>query len=122
MDETRIRAVIREEIALAVKTLAEQTYCSDPDSGDYSLDQAASHFSSWAYAGACKEADEQRARDADDPFAEKTEPADPAVQTLVRAEVLAVLKEMRDMFNLSGYEPDGRIADRLDHIITAREQ
>lgn len=59
MDETRLRAVIREEIALAMKTLEDQTYSSDPED-DVSLERALSYFNSYAYEGACRAADEER--------------------------------------------------------------
>lgn len=123
MDETRLRAVIREEIRLAVKTLAEQTYCSDPGSDDYTFEQAASHFGSWAYAGACEAADEQREANAANPFEEaETLARNPAVRAVVRAEVLNVLREMRTAFYASGSADDYRIAERLDSLVTAREQ
>jgi hypothetical protein len=69
MDETRLRAVIREEIALAMKTLEDQTYSSDPDD-DVSLERALSYFNTYAYRGACEAADEQRAQNAANPFEE----------------------------------------------------
>jgi hypothetical protein len=69
MDDARLRAVIREEIALAMKTLENEAYSSDPDD-DVSFDRALSSFNVYAYAGACEAADEQRAQDAENPFEE----------------------------------------------------
>lgn len=68
MDETRMRAVIREEIALAVKTLAEQMWSSDPEDTGASFEQAASSFGIYAYRGACEAADAEREA-ATNPFA-----------------------------------------------------
>lgn len=121
MDETRLRAMMREEIALAVKTLAEQTYCSDPDSDDYSFDRAASSFDRYAYRGACEAADAERA---ENPFTEAATDAavDPSVKAFVHAEVQNVLREMRDQFYLSGRQDDLNIGNRLDHLVSQRER
>lgn len=73
MDETRLRAVIREEIALAVQTLADQMYDSDPESTGVSFEQAASYFTTYAYQGACEAADAERATAAENPFEESPE-------------------------------------------------
>lgn len=126
MDETRVRAIIREEIVLAVKTLGEvadrNNNRDDSDDTDalYVIETVTNYFGQYAYAGACEKADEQRAVDAVNPFAEP-EPADSAVQAVVRAEVLAVLKEMRSAFYMSGVESDYSIAERLDGVIAERE-
>lgn len=119
MDDARLRAVIREEIALAVKTLGGVAERRE----DYDLDAVAYDFNTYAYAGACETADEQRTRDAENPFEETTSDAgpDPAVTALVKAEVLGVLKDMRSAFYMSGYRDDYQIAERLDGVITARE-
>lgn len=130
MDETRVRAIIREEIALAVKTLGEiadrrnSRDCDDPGTDAlYEISGTTSDFQQYAYAGACEEVDEKRAADAKNPFTEAAlGPADEATKKLIRDEVLAVLKEMSTMFHLSGYEADSRIGDRLDYIIAQREE
>lgn len=123
MDETGLRTVVREEITLAVSTLAKEMYSSDPDSDGYSFEQAASSFDIYAYRGACEAADEQRARDAADPFAEpEGEVFTVEVKALVQAEVLAVLKEMQSTFYGSGLASDYSIAERLENIIRARTQ
>lgn len=85
MDETRLRAVIREEIALAMKTLEEQAYSSDPED-DVSLERALSYFNSYAYEGACRAADEQREAN---PFEEEK----PDATTEALREVLASLRD-----------------------------
>lgn len=128
MDETRIRAVIREEIALAVKTLgqiADLRNSRDDSPGSdalYEIDGVASNFQEYSYAGACEEADEQRAQDAANPFAEpEGEAVAVEVKALVRAEVLDVLKEMRSAFYMSGTGVDYSVAERLDGVITERE-
>jgi hypothetical protein len=122
MDDARLRAVIREEIALAVKTLGEQAYSSDPGSEGYSLDQAASSFGAYAYRGACDDADEQRAQDAANPFAEpEGEAVTVEVKALVRAEMLDTLRELSTTFSMSGLDDDLRISDRLDHVVRSRE-
>lgn len=72
MDETRVRAIIREEIALAFKTLAEAAWTSDPED-DISLERALSSFNSYAYRGAYEAADEEREQNAENPF-EETDP------------------------------------------------
>jgi hypothetical protein len=118
MDETRVRAIIREEIALAMKTLGEVAERRE----DSDLDAVTYDFRAYAYRGACDEADEQRAEDAENPFEEKpvTGP-DSAVTAAIRAEVLGVLKELRHTFYMSGLDDDYRIAERLDGLITRRE-
>lgn len=122
MDETRIREVIREEITLAVQTLADQMYDSDPESTGVGFEQAASYFTSFAYRGACEQADAERAAEAENPFAENaTGSADAACSKLIRDEVLTVLKEMRNSFFGSGMRGDYLIAERLDRIIAARK-
>jgi hypothetical protein len=80
MDDARLRAVIREEIALAVKTLADEMYSSDPgDTIDISFGRAVASFGIYAYRGACEAADKQRAGAAKNPFAEPGDkPAGPA--------------------------------------------
>lgn len=121
MDETRLRAVIREEIRLAVWTLGGLAE-SRPDSD---FDGLASEFHWFShYQDACESADEKRARDAENPFEGQapSEAVDPAVKALVRAEVLDVLKEMRSAFYSSGYRDDYQIAERLNGVITARER
>ena len=127
MEETRLRAVIREEIALAMKTLSEvaDRGNSRDDSTDtdalIAIEKVTDDFTSYAYEADCAVADEQRAEAAKNPFKE-TEPAvDPAVQAVVRAEVLGVLRDLRTAFYMSGLDDDTRIADRLDGVITARE-
>jgi hypothetical protein len=120
MDDTQLRAIIREEIALATKTLEDQAYSSDPDD-DVDLERALSSFNTYAYRGACEAADEQRARDTD-PFEATHDPGpDPTVTAAIRAEMLGVLKDMRSAFYMSGSSDDYRIAERLDGLITARE-
>lgn len=118
MEETRLRAVIREEVALAVKTLADQMYDSDPESTGVSFEQAASYFDSFAYRGACEAADEQRAAEAENPFEETVHGAavDASVKAFVNGEVVNVLREMRDAFHLSGASDDYRIAERLTYV------
>lgn len=69
MDETRLRAVAREEIALAMKKLADLAYSNDPEE-DISLEQALSWFNSHAYKGACEAADAEREAN---PFEEPNE-------------------------------------------------
>lgn len=129
MDETRLRAVVREEIALAMKTLGEvadrNNNRDDSDDTDalYAIETVTNYFGQYAYEGACEKADEKRARDAANPF-EEPEPddaVDPAVKALVHAEVLGVLKNLRSAFYMSGLDEDYRIAERLDGFITARE-
>jgi hypothetical protein len=123
MDGTRLRAIVREEIHLAVKTLADQMDSSDRDSEGYSFEQAASWFDSFAYAGACEAADEARTRETN-PFEETApgEAVEEATKTFVHNEVQNVLRELRDAFYMSGLSEDYRIAERLDGLITAREQ
>jgi hypothetical protein len=88
MDETRLRAVIREEIALAVKTLAEQMWSSDPEDTGASFEQAASSFGIYAYRGACEAADADRAEDARNPFEEpEPEAVDDTTKAYVRGEI-----------------------------------
>ncbi|MGY5634161.1 hypothetical protein ACW7N6_38110 [Streptomyces sp. UC1A3] len=60
MDEARMRAVAREEIALAMKTLEGEMYSSDPED-DVTAERALSSFNTYAYRGACEKADEERA-------------------------------------------------------------
>lgn len=132
MNETRMRAIMREEIALAVKTLAEQTYCSDPGSDNYSFSEAASAFGIYAYRGACEAADAEREQEAANPFTDAgtTDPfkedetlaANPAVKTYVQSEVLTVLRDLRSAFYMSGLDADYRIAERLDGVISERER
>jgi hypothetical protein len=86
MDETKLRAVIREEITLAVQTLADQMYDSDPESTGVSFGQAARYFADYAYRGACEAADAERA---ENPFEEKT----PDAVTEALRDVLASLRE-----------------------------
>lgn len=132
MDDTRLRAVIREEIALAVKTLGEVALSNaramvddrtGEQDGGFAINSAATFFES-AYEADCAVADEQRAQDAENPFEETASDTavDPAVQTLVKAEVLDALRELRSTFYMSGHRDDYRIAERLDGIITARER
>ena len=124
MDETRLRKIVREEILLAMKTLEDQTYRSDPED-EMTVDRALSYFTSYAYEGACEQADEQRALAAEraNPFDEpEPSPADAAVQAVVRTEVLSLLTEMRDTFRMSGMSGDYLIAERLDWLIIARKR
>lgn len=88
MDETRLRAVMREEIALAMKTLEDQAYSSDPED-DISLERALSYFNSYAYEGACEKADEERAANEANPFEEEK----PDATTEALREVLASLRD-----------------------------
>ena len=118
MDEARTRAIIREEIALAVQTLGEVAERDE----DSSFDRTASDFRLYAHRGACEAADEQRARQAENPFEDR--PAvwpDATVKDLVHAELQNVLREMRDAFYLSGSSDDYRVAERLDGLIAALE-
>lgn len=126
MDETRARAIVREEIALAVKVVGEiadlrNSRDSDDPGTDalYEISGTASDFQQYAYAGSCEEADQQRAADAENPF-EEPKPTDPAVQAVVHAEVQNVLMEMRDALYGSGVASDYSVAERLDYLIKAR--
>ncbi len=133
MNETRLRAIIREEIALAMKTLSEvagsaaSSYGDDRTGerdGSFAIESAAGGFFESAYEADCAVADEQRAEHAADPF-EETKPGeavDAATKAFVHAEVQNVLREMRDTFRMSGRQDDLQIADRLDYVITARER
>lgn len=132
MDETRVREIIREEISLAMKTLARvagsnaaamsENRAGEADGG-YAIESAAGTFFESAYEADYEVADEQRALAAEraNPF-DEPEPADPAVQAVVRAEVQNVLREMRDAFYGSGIASDYSIAERLEGIIAARER
>lgn len=132
MDDTRLRAVIREEVALAMKTLGEvagsvaSSYGDDQAGerdGAYAIESAAGVYFESAYEADCTVADEQRAADAENPFTEAaTGSADEAVQKLVRDEVLNVLKEMQSAFYGSGIASDYSIAERLNSIIAQREE
>lgn len=131
MDETRLRAIIREEITLAMKTLGQvagsaagsmSDDCAGERDGSYALESAAGVFFESAYEADTAVADEQRAEDAANPFNEAETPvADPVVTAAIRAEVLNVLKDLRSAFYMSGLDEDYRIAERLDGLITARE-
>lgn len=132
MDETRVREIIREEIVLAMTTLGRVAGSNAGAMGDdqagerdgsYALQSAAGTFFESAYEADCAVADEQRALAAEraNPF-DEPEPADPAVQAVVRTGVLAVLKEMQDAFYASGLASDYSIAERLGGIIATRER
>lgn len=130
MDETRVRAIIREEIALAMKTLGEiadlRNSRDDSPGTDalYEISGAAFDFQQYAYAYACETADAERAEDAANPF-EETKPGeavDAAVKAFVHDEVQNVLREIRDTFHMSGLAEDYRIGERLDYVISARER
>jgi hypothetical protein len=131
MDETRVRAVIREEIALAIKTLGEVAGNAVPSlyaenrtgeaDGAVALQSAAGVYFESAYEANCEVADEQRAEAAQNPFAEPDGDAVTVeVKALVNAGILDALREMRSTFYMSGLDDDYRIAERLDYVIALR--
>lgn len=116
MDETRIRAIIREEIALAFGALSASAQYLDMPYETSELDsRALSNIGQTAdqavreYEARCETADEQRAEDAANPFAERTN-AD---------EVTESLRVIRDSLRESGANAD-HIA-RMDRLIKRRE-
>lgn len=131
-DETRLRAVIREEIALAMGTLGRvagsnagamsEDRAGERDGG-YAIESAAGVYFTSAYEADCAVADEQRAADAENPFEEAaTDAANEVTKKLVRDEVLAVLKEMQSAFYGSGLASDYSIAERMGSVIAQREE
>lgn len=80
MDDARLRAVIREEIALAVKTLEDAANWTEADEDALTAIRRTVETFQRHYSGACEEADEQRQ---ENPFVE-AEPVNPKVQALIK--------------------------------------
>lgn len=119
MDETKLRAIIREEIALAMKTLGDVASNAAPSlqaegregesGGSLAIASAAGVYFTSAYEANCAVADDQRAQDAENPFAEKA----PDATTEALRDVLASLRKR-------GAGPD-HIA-RVEKLVKDRER
>lgn len=116
MDEARMRAIAREEIALAMKTLESEMYSSDPED-DVTAERALSSFNTYAYRGACEKADEERV---ENPFEDADRPSQPHVHRFeyaddgagnsgsfceCGAEELAIENERRRIAHAAAYLP-----------------
>jgi hypothetical protein len=116
MDETRVRALIREEIALAFRALSvaandlDMPYeTSELDSRALTNIEQAADRAAHEFKELCETADEQRVEDAKNPFEEKTTDAD---------EITQRLRGIRDSLVASGGHPS-HIGD-LDRLIKKR--
>jgi hypothetical protein len=69
MDETRLRAIIREEIALAVKTLHEAAGWTEADDDALIAVRRTVETFEHIYPRTCETADAERAANAENPFA-----------------------------------------------------
>lgn len=94
MDKDEIRTLIREEIALAMKTLE---------------DEALNSFNSYAYKGACEATDAKRAGAAKNPFEESAPTWD---------EITERLRGIRESLRESNGRPEH--IDALDRLIKGR--
>lgn len=73
MDEKKLRAIVREEIRLAVKTLSEAAEWTEADEDALTAIRRTVETFGHYYSGACTEADGKQAQEPKNPFAGPSE-------------------------------------------------